>query len=437
MASIITKDMKIHAAKVFKEYIEDTNNSIYITVGKANLWANDAAPPTPVYCTEEINDFWSNMTGGKKLTGNDIYYAASRYTWTSNTRYAEYRSDADMGNNQYYVVTSDWNVYKCISNGFGKISTTEPTAISPTNISNTSDGYIWKYMLTLSTNERQRFMTENVIPLKTLTVDNGSLQWQVQNNAISGAIFNAYIQAPGSNYSNASNIIVTVSGDGSGANATVGINNISNVVNSITFSSYGTGYTYASISISGGGGSGANIIPIISPYNGHGYDPVSELSATSLIINGRIQNSENGIISIENDIRQIGLVEAPKKYGSSNIQSNTAFSQTMDLTMANYGSDYEEDELVYQGTSYATSTFSARVLEWDSPNLILKLINIDGTPTSDVLNGVNTAASRYVVEIDSNPDCEPRTGKVLYMENIVPIERAPYQTESFKITLNF
>lgn len=436
MTSIITKEIKTHFAKVFKEYVEDTNNSVYITIGNAN-WANDAAPPTPLNSTGDYIRYWDNMVGGKKLTGNDIYYAIPRYTWTANTSYAEYRHDATMGDNQFYVVTGDWNVYKCISNNYGSISTIEPTSVSTTNISNTADGYIWKFLYTISVNERTRFMTENVIPIKTLTVDDASLQWDVQNNAISGAIHHAYIQSGGTGYSNASNISVTIRGDGENATATVGINNVSNVVNSITFTAFGTGYSYATATISGGGGTGANVIPIIAPCAGHGSDPVCELGATSLIINGKIQNSENGIISVNNQIAQVGLIVSPRKYSLTNLQSNSAFSQTLDLIMTNYGANYEEDEIVYQGTSYVNATFSAKILHWDIANLRLRLINTKGTPSSDVLYGANSAAARFVMEVESYQDCEPYTGQLLYLENMSQISRAPNQTESFKITLDF
>jgi hypothetical protein len=230
---------------------------------------------------------------------------------------------------------------------------------------------------------------------------------------------------------------LTITGDGNGANATLGINNISNTVNTITLSSYGSGYTYADGQISGGGGSGATVKVILSPPGGHGSDAISELGGSNIILNPRVQNSESGVLSTNNDIRQIALISNPLIYSQSNLMSNTAFSQTFDLILSNYGSNYIEDEIVYQGASYANSSFSGRVLEWNAANLKIKLINTKGTIGSSPLIGSNSIASRFVTSASETPDCQPYSGKIIYIENISPITRSPSQTEDYKIIISF
>jgi hypothetical protein len=76
------------------------------------------------------------------------------------------------------------------------------------------------------------------------------------------------------------------------------------------------------------------------------------------------------------------------------------------------------------------------VLEWDGGNNTIKLTNTSGTPTTDLLIGNTSTASRFVDSV-TNPDLEIYSGKLIYTNNIVPISRAADQTEDFKIVLKF
>ena len=67
----------------------------------------------------------------------------------------------------FYVVTSDYNVYKVISNNNGAQSTVMPTGTS-TNILTTTDGYKWKFMYSISASDVIKFVTSDFIPVKTI-----------------------------------------------------------------------------------------------------------------------------------------------------------------------------------------------------------------------------------------------------------------------------
>ena len=69
-----------------------------------------------------------------------------------------------------------------------------------TTIEETTDGYRWKYMYTVSSGELLKFVTADFIPVKTLTANDGSAQWSVQQNASNGAINHIKVIANGSNY---------------------------------------------------------------------------------------------------------------------------------------------------------------------------------------------------------------------------------------------
>jgi len=441
MSSVYSKSLQIFNAKQFKESVsEPANNRIYLTFGRCVPWANDLSPAQANTSGSSLYEVWRNMIGGKQLTGNDIAHAIPRVNWLANTVYNAYDDLMpssqlyDIQNNKFYIVTSEFKVYKCIANSSGNVSTQMPTAITTTSTVTQSDGYVWKYMYTVSPGDQIKYVTNSYIPVKTLTEDDNSNQWQVQEDATPGSIEAIKISNAGSAVtSNA--ITLTIRGDGTGANAFAQVNTVSNTISNIVVDNPGLNYTYATVTYSGPG-SNVSLRAIISPPGGHGSDPLTELGGSNLVLNPRFRGSESGILTLQNDYRQISLMEDPLDFGTTNVASNAVFSQLTVLTVNGTSVEYQEDETVYQGTSLATSTFSGTVVEWDSSNNKIKLSNTTGTPDTELLVGDTSTAARFVDSI-TDPDFEPNSGKLLYIDNIKPVERAEDQTEDFKIVLKF
>lgn len=442
MVAITTKNIRINSAEQFLESVSEPASTIlYLSYGKNTPWPIDTTPNTTIDCVSHRNEVWKNLIAGKRITGNDITLAIKRVDWSANTKYDQYDDLANTlynDNTNFYVLTDDYNVYKCLSNNNGANSTFKPTYTSFATNSNEADGYVWKYMYTLNTKEIQRFLSTSWMPVKTLTTNDGSAQWYIQTSAIDGAIDVIAVSNGGINYTNSSNITITISGDGSGASAIASINAISNVVSNVTVTSRGSGYTYATAILTGGGGSGANLRPIIGPYGGHGKNPVYELGGSNILIDALIKGTENGKLVANNDYRQISIIKDPISYGSSNTFSNSIFNQTLSLSISagGGGSEYIVDEYVYQGASLSTSTFSGRVFNWDSANNILRLTEYTGNPTSTTLNGQTSGSNRFITSV-INPDLKNRSGEVIYMDNIQPVTRTVDQTENIKIVIKF
>ena len=220
------------------------------------------------------------------------------------------------------------------------------------------------------------------------------------------------------------------------ANAFAVLNTSSNTVHSIVVDNLGYGYTYANVTLDSTKGSGASARAIISPYGGHGSDALTELGGSYLIANIQVKDTENGILTTHNDYRQISLIEDPKIYGITTVSSAPAVSQLTVLSLNGTSVEYVEDEWVYQGANFKSSFFKGYVVEWDSGNNIIKLSNTDGQPSKDLLIGANTTAARFVAAI-TNPTLEPRSGKLLYTDNMTAVQRADDQAEDYKIVLNF
>lgn len=440
MASVYSKSLQIYSAEQFKKSIDSTDEPyIYFTFGKVDPWFSETSPPQPNTSVNIFNDVWKNMIGAKNVLGNDVRLAIRRNDWTANTAYHAYDDcscslNMNDANVKFYVVTDEWNVYKCLANNYGSNSTVKPTSTLTTSAVETSDRYIWKYMYTLTEEERLRFVTDDYIPVRTLKEDNGSLQWQVQNAAVSGGIEAIKVVSQGSGYSN-TNDTVTITGDGTDAQAVLFTNAATGAIESIRVTDRGVNYTNATVSISTTTGVGASARAIISPPSGHGADPVEELGGSHVIINVRLRNTEDNILDVQNEFRHIALIKNPIIYNSTQIASNLVYSQTTSFIMSGSG-DYIEDEIVFQGSSVATASYKGRVASWNNSTNRLELIDTYGTPEAGILFGDTSRVARSA-GLPQEKDLKPYTGELLYVDFIEPIQRSADQTEDFKIVISF
>jgi hypothetical protein len=445
MSSIRTSSLSLDIAQQFMSSVLQeggSNTNMFVMLGKTSAWdPDDATPDVPHSNVAQEYDIWRNAFGGKRIVASDMSLVITRVDWTANTVYEAYDDKANDlfgSNSDFYVLTTDMNVYKCLYNANGANSTVKPDSTSTDNIQTTSDGYIWKFMYNLSVADQVRFLTDDWMPVRTLEIDNGSLQWEVQTNAIDGAIEIALVQTSGQNYANLANLVVTVSGDGTGAQCVVNTNTTNAITNAI-MSYPGSGYTYASISVSdlGGQGQGVSIKPVIEPKGGHGSNPAKELGAASVMINMRVKGSEEGILPVTNDFRQVSIVRNPWVFGSNTPSANVVINQALSLSVSGVGPDYIMDEQVFQGVSLQSATFKGTVVDWDTGNSILRLVNTEGgNPDTSLLLGNSSGAARFIISVQQ-PDLQPYTGDVLYIDNIIPIQRSEDQTENFQIVIEF
>lgn len=438
MTAINSKYLRVFNAKQFKESVsEPASSNIYFTFGRCFPWIDDASPNVANTSVISHYDVWNNMVGGKRVTGNDLRHVIPRFDWASGFRYAAYddyidSKDLKDGNTQFYVLTDDWNVYKCLSNNYNSLSTSKPTSISSVSDFQTADGYVWKYMYSITAEEQLRYLTDYYIPVKTLETNDQSLQWGVQQNAIDGGIHNILVTT-GGNYPT-SDVSLFIVGDGQDANAFAVMNGTQ--IGSVVIDNKGTGYTYAKVVVYSPTGGGGVLRAVMSPPGGHGSDPLTELGGSNIMINMRFKNYEADKLLVTNEFRQLALIEDPLVYGTSNVIANTVVSQVTQVQLNGVSIDYTPDEYVYQGANLEDATFKGRVVEWSSANNLVKLSNVTGSPTSQLVIGNESTAARFLSSV-TNPDMQPFSGKLLYIDNIVPVERAIDQAEDFKIVLNF
>ena len=426
MASLVTSKFRVHNAQQFAEAFSETSNTVmYLFVGKNNAWTNDNSPPTPVNSTANVEYTpWRDMYAVKRITTSDVTHAIPRYDWTSGTVYDQY-DDQDTNlieSDDFYVMTEDYNVYKCLFNASGAASTTKPTGVS-TSPFTAADGYIWKYMYTVTTAKALKFLTNDYIPVQTLASDGGEDQWDVQTAAVDGGIHVVKVTAGGSGYATAP--AVTITGDGTGATANSTIT--ANVVTAVTITAAGTGYTRASVTFASGA---AAATAIISPKGGHGADAVEELGGKYIMLNVRLDGNESNTFSTANEFRQVGIVRDPYLYGTSTRAVASSFRQSFKYQLSGISGSFTVDETITSGSN------TASLIEFTTPNLFTTLpVHKPFANTTSVTGG--TSGATGTIAVITTPGLQPYTGDIIYVENRVPIARADDQIEDVKLVIQF
>ena len=300
------------AEGIFKD-VTQKNSNYYYFLGKTLQWSDDLAPPYPVDSYAYERAVRSDIITLKAITSSDVAFVVPRVNWTTGTIYDMYDDEystevlginivnggtgytslptititggggtgakfypivtdsdkitgiepvgisntsrgsgytsvptvtvtggggtgavlqavvniAPSGKQKleecnFYVVTEDFNVYKCLDNNNNAASTTQPTGTSTTAVI-TTDGYVWKFMYNVPINLRNKFLLSDQMPVVS------ALTNQFYSN---GSMDSIIINNKGTGYSTAS---LSVTGDGYREEDPI-------FLNSVSVSSGGNGY---------------------------------------------------------------------------------------------------------------------------------------------------------------------------------------------------
>ena len=147
------------------------------------LVESDTNPPSIGESSRNIYDVYRNMLFIKRVRPEHMRLIIPRIDWTSGDVYTPYSETTDMAGTDYYVLTTDFNVYKCM--GAIGASTIMPTGKS-SDVVSLSDGYKWKYLYTVPENDIE-YITLDYIPI-FVSVEEYAEQKEVQNTAKAGSI---------------------------------------------------------------------------------------------------------------------------------------------------------------------------------------------------------------------------------------------------------
>ena len=518
MAAIVTDQFRILNASNFVDNVTDSNNSYYVFVGLSNPTTSgfgrktdfNTDTPSPTDNINYMNFVGDNMSFGKKVTSDNVRRLVRKISWSRGTKYEMYRHDYNLNNtspitgsarlydSNYYVMNSDFKVYICIDNGSSGINTTgnssldEPTFtdLEPSKAGTSGDGYLWKYLFTVSPSDIIKFDSTDFISVSNdwststdsqivAVRDNGDSD--INNNQIK----KVYIENQGTGYSNGTGQEVNILGDGTGGKVVVDV--VNGKVTNAVVSAGGKGYTYGMVDLGAIGNTSAStkasLIPIIPPSKGHGHDIYKELGSDRVLVFARFDTSTTNDFPVNTSFSQIGILKNPTSIGSTSLFTDPTFSSVGALKLSTANGTPQIGETISQVVTAGTA--KGFVAAYDVDTKVIKFVqdrssflNQTSFDTTDYVgvstfakvhgfesntNQINCGTSGFNGAIDtgftgvstnptgtklisldtqftqgvSNPEINKKSGDIVYLDNRPLITRNARQKEDVKIILEF
>ena len=474
-------------------------------------YSTEDIPPLPLDNQREKLNVYDEIIAAKRITDAFARTVVRRYNWdlVANPKFDMWKPDysatpggggqvgkqtatnqTSISDAKFYVMNSDYEVFKCLYNGenvanaTGQNATEEPKTSGGNYASGTGlytetsgAGYIWKYMYTMPTDDVLRFLSSDFMPI-VLPANN--TRTAVTGAAVDGAIDVVLIEDGGANLPASQTLFTSIKGDGTGGVIEFATDG-SGTITSASIQARGQDYTYANVLLGNGNlfsdaglttgvGTGATAVGalevVMPPEGGHGFDHELELNGKRVMTNIRLTYSEgSGDFPVDNDFRRIGILKDPVLAGTSTFATQDTLSGLKSVKITGATADFIPDEEISQtvtgGTAKGTvvswvldsgsstagvlkyiQTVDAHVdqgvvqaFESNGSNAISGVLsaaagNVDTTYASTLL-GVTFTAGLAAAEIKNN------SGDVIYQENRRLITRAPDQIEDIKLVIEF
>ena len=461
MPAIVRQTISRSMAKDLLTDIQNSSNEYYIGIGKSDTFNELDTVIDPVDSPREEREFRNNLQSIKKVEGST--FVARRVNWSQGTVYSGW-DDATPSDippqYSYYVLNDAKEVYVCLSPGLNPDGTVKPSTDEPNwgiyspvgdvtdptdpmyNLREwwkpftTPDGYVWKFLYSLTPERIYQFLSSNHIPVQeaepTLAGSDSieDLQWHVKDKTIGGEILRLKVTSAGSGFTAVPT--VNIIGDGTGATATAHLSP-ENTVTHITMDTYGEGYTYASIEVIGGDPADpCTAIPVITSANGLGYNPIDDLKTSSIMVNIKPDGTVNDTFVVRNTFRQMGLIKNPLQT-DSNPYTNTSAKVMPSITL-------EATSPFEQGKFITGATSGAKAYVNDSADTEVFYHQNESTGFEPFQTGEGVVQEGQILtgviaSITLQNVIDRFSGDVLYIENRARIRRDEEQQEDIKIVI--
>jgi hypothetical protein len=483
-------------------------------------YSTEEIPPVPLDNLTEKYDVYDEIIAAKRITPGFTRAVVRRYNWdlVSNPKFDMWKPDysstpggggqvgkasatgaTSISDAKFYVINSNYEVFKCIYNGespanlTGINATFEPRLLPSAGQGTYSNGiykepdngYVWKYMYTVPTDDVLRFLSTDFMPIVEKT---NATRISTEALAVDGAVHVVLIEDFGVNLPNGTHY-APITGDGVDGKVEIVVS--AGAITSVTVIDPGSDYTYASIGLVTGTGSGSTayglfsdsaltspvsvasnargaVEPIISPQGGHGSHMEDELNGKRIMLNIRLTYAEGqGDFPVDNDFRRIGIIRDPIRTGTTDFATEDTLSGLYAVKINSATSDFIPDELISQTVTGGTAL--GKVVSWvlDSGSTTSGVLKYIQTPTSHKNSGVvrsfesnasnpitgSSSLSSGTVDTSlpdgtfllgkffndglSEPEIKTNSGDMIYIENRRLITRAPDQIEDIKLVIEF
>ena len=492
----ILKSTKIALLGHMVDALSGEDDVYYMFASHPEAWADDNNPNIATESvTDAIYDSQQRMMFGKRVKPADVRFLAPRYNWESNTLFTQYQSgDPDLYDKNFYVVTDENKVYKCLYNNRLTKSTIKPTLAQNTSFT-TSDGYVWKYMCSITTSDMARFSSQHFIPvtpnndiglsattsLDVIDVLNGGTNYlgniqgtvqaqanttifQIDNTGSSDddfytkgsfyihtgpaagnlRIITKYVSNSIGNWITVDDSILgvvpslsqyiiapSVVIEGDGTGAkAIATLSAANSVSEVTIISRGTGYTRASARISANNSYGDGAILSVSVAPPGGHGNDPFLELGADALGFNIAFANNEANTIPTESEY-------RRYGllkNPSEYGNTAALYTSNTFQQIFQVTVSPTTIYARDDIITGQTTSARGTVVHSNSTILMMTGDRNFANSEIItnqDGTPTSISSIITK----GDIEPNSSQILYINNTTPVERANTSSETVKLII--
>lgn len=259
------------------------------------------------------------------------------------------------------------------------------------------------------------------------TSDFQSDQSIVEQSPVVGAIYSVRVSQQGVGYTPTT--IMTIEGDGTGA---VGVPFVEDgQVKYVTMSSWGSGYTYATITFSDPNRpppvnpttDNATAYAVLPPNKGHGVDAVREMYADTMCVYSLIGDDVQ-LNALNQQYRQLGLIVNPTERLSGKLVTSDRNYITFDIEFNSVGLLAPDTVLINDNKRYRVVLIAGQVVKLIQMNPVYGDPNV-GLP---FVNEADVNTSYQATRIISSPVVDKYSGYLLCVSNETPF--APAATQS-------
>lgn len=460
MAAVVTDNLKKNILQALINDFVGGDNNYYIGLGRSEYWDSSDTAPNALNNMVEQRRFRNSIQGIKKVRG--VSFVVPRRNWTSGAIYSAW-DDTQVGysSRSYYVMNSNNHVYICLRQGKDNNGSAVPSVVNPTGSNNdpfeTADGYVWKFLYTVSEINAKYFLSAGYMPVSFVENEPDSdasgiilKQWEVQGAAKPYMLSQVVVDNSGSGYTTPPTAkIVGVGSESDGGEHLITTIDSSGEVTKVEIANEGSTLNYiynlqgATIEFTGGGGSGASARPVISSSIGFGADAREDLKAGGIMFNSKIEGDDSDFITVQ-DFRQIGLIKNPKLVDSDGMFTDETGNALDHMLLSNISVAFSPDKTIEGSTSGARA-------------YIDRVVNgaVSDTPPAKIYfhQNKNTGfkvftAGEVITEIDGpgegrldsgdwrvDGEFDPWTGDIMYIDNRSAVERVSTQSEDVKVII--
>lgn len=451
MPAIVTDALRRQIAQDFFDQFTADTRKYYIGIGRSEQWDSSDTVPTPVNNPIEVQGFRNGLQSVKKVQATSL--VVPRNNWSSGATYSQY--DDQQGGypvRPYYVMTENQQVYVCLESGRDANGSIVPSTIEPTHSNldarREADGYVWKFLYTISSASAINFMSSNFMPtqLQGATDSNSTgiqlKQAAVQNAAVPGEILSVIITNGGAGYTSIPSVTIS-DPNGSSANVNVTIDSATGQVVRIRMEDstngdikgHGSGYTNPVISITGGGASlNATARAVLGADSGIGRDPREDLKSASIMFHSELLGTDSDLI-INQDFRQVGLIRDIRDANNAIFNRSTG-NALKSMTLSSVITNFTVDKIIEGQTTLA----KAYIDEIDSNILYYHQTSDTGFvafQNGELIEETNGGGEGVIDSAARSPEVLPNTGEVLFIDNRSPVDRSLAQNEDIKVIIQF